>query len=421
MIKKYFNNSNKNYTPLFIVNILMIIICISIVIYGSFHHKGNAHPDERMHQHAIEYHSNHLLPLDVNTDNFDHSFSSYGHSRLYSQNLGYILPGILFNLINFITIPNYIKARLSSIITIALVFFLIFFFLSKNVERIGFFFLTPQVFYIFSYPNDDWIGAILGLFIASSLLIKSDTKKHNLYLFISQLFLLGLALISKKNFLPMTGYFLVFTFLKQVKLNLIPVKKIIILSLIIFIPLTIHKISMIYVNGFNYAEKVASKKETMAQFKFKSNTQIEKQFPWLNLKRRGVTLKEMLVKHNWARITAASSFLLFGWMNVRGPNFLYKYFTFLIIILFSLMIFLAIRSKTGRLELFFSLGVLASLICASLWHSWTNDFQAQGRYLLPFLPTLYYSACRLKHYSISIIGTILILIHGSLFINYFFW
>ena len=30
----------------------------------------------------------------------------------------------------------------------------------------------------------------------------------------------------------------------------------------------------------------------------------------------------------------------------------------------------------------------ATLIAVSLYHSWTKDFQAQGRYLLPILPML---------------------------------
>jgi hypothetical protein len=34
------------------------------------------------------------------------------------------------------------------------------------------------------------------------------------------------------------------------------------------------------------------------------------------------------------------------------------------------------------------LSLAAALIGASLYHSWTKDFQAQGRYLLPILPML---------------------------------
>jgi len=108
------------------------------------------------------------------------------------------------------------------------------------------------------------------------------------------------------------------------------------------------------------------------------------------MKKRGHSLKYIVDVERFFEKTFRSSFGVYGYFTVSAP---FKYYdivrwtgTALLLVFFGL-IFLRSWRENGFIAvscLFFSL----LLITVSLYHSWTKDFQAQGRYLFPIVSML---------------------------------
>jgi hypothetical protein len=106
----------------------------------------------------------------------------------------------------------------------------------------------------------------------------------------------------------------------------------------------------------------------------------------LRLRDKGVALHEILLPPwDWAVKSWKSFTGYYGYMKIHGPAAYY-------IAMFALYVFLAsyttrtilLRGEAIERQLLAVSGVFCGgVIFLSLYHSWINDFQAQGRYLFP--------------------------------------
>lgn len=121
-------------------------------------------------------------------------------------------------------------------------------------------------------------------------------------------------------------------------------------------------------------------------------------FRGLSLREKGEPFYAIFVKPwYWPVIFAASTAGMYGYMTIRAPWLLY-------IILWGSYLALAIAATraTARvpdtelrdLALMIVLSA-GALTLAAAYHSWVNDFQAQGRYIFPILPMIAIIAPRL--------------------------
>jgi hypothetical protein len=110
-----------------------------------------------------------------------------------------------------------------------------------------------------------------------------------------------------------------------------------------------------------------------------------------NLRGKGTALRALFAPPwNWHSGTFRSATGYYGWLEFASPRWYYRALGGLYLLLVGYLAFAVIRSRDRCLIVTGALvGLFAGLVVfVSVWHSWTGDFQAQGRYLFPVLPML---------------------------------
>jgi len=159
----------------------------------------------------------------------------------------------------------------------------------------------------------------------------------------------------------------------------------------------------VYINGFDRSKKIMECAEKMARPHFKPSTDIHEKYYGLALREKGFSLKQAFENYNWGIKTFVSSFGVYGYTSIFSSLSHYEMIK-IIGIFFILFLIYTTITKMGFKGLMLLCMVFACsilLIGLSLWHSWTVDFQAQGRYLLPifamFAFLLFHSQNRLDN------------------------
>jgi hypothetical protein len=360
--------------------------------------RNYSHPDERVHFKAAEYYFNYWMPPAIGDKRVEGTYSAYGVSRLYSLTPLYLFAGKLSNMINVFIENRIINARLFNVLLLAIIVMLIL--CRSEMYWVSLFiFLCPQMWYIFSYINDDafplFISFLIFYQIAYSKSIFNNFRKSNtslklIYGGVWVGLLLGTILISKKNYYPVfaivLSYFVLNLIFSNDKVWLF--KK---YCFVVFIAAILFGGRVYYNNLINDFD-IGSKTGMLEKYKreqFKNDTDIEKTYYGYRLKDKGVKITELITKANWNwHNRTFNSFVgMYGHLNISSEDSLYKiyllvYASFITVILFVAFRYYGIEERLLSL-LVLSLSIL--LMLASLYHSWVTDFQAQGRYLFPIV------------------------------------
>ena len=109
---------------------------------------------------------------------------------------------------------------------------------------------------------------------------------------------------------------------------------------------------------------------------------------YLEMRKRGTTLKHFLTADRWGEKSFRTSFGVYGYTQYSGSFVYYNYVRYLsLALLLTVIGSIAYRGQTAGISLLtISLGSSLLLIIVACWHAWTVDFQAQGRYFLPIIP-----------------------------------
>lgn len=259
--------------------------------------------------------------------------------------------------------------------------------------------VSPQLWYVFSYCNSDafalFAATIAGWQVVdkNSLLNRYLSDRGGINRLLTPLILglmAGLLMMIKKNYYPF-ALFLLIVVLYGIWLNRenssfrTSLIKLFVICLI-GISLPMVKLGLDYfVNGVDRNDKIAAMQEELAEPMFNPATELAKRHVYLSMKERGVTLAKMIHVHRWFEKSFRSGFGVYGYMTVSATHVLYDLMRWLIITLvcFVVVSVLVWGSWSDRLTMVAAIGVSAALIGASFHHSWTADFQAQGRYLFP--------------------------------------
>lgn len=109
------------------------------------------------------------------------------------------------------------------------------------------------------------------------------------------------------------------------------------------------------------------------------------------IREQGIGLSEMLLEKTWVKTSVTSFFGVYGYMNI-WPT---KHFSYALLLMFTLLtviiFILASRRKPGTIDYSVPISLttgFVTIVAASIGFSWTYDYQAQGKYLLPILPIL---------------------------------
>jgi hypothetical protein len=105
------------------------------------------------------------------------------------------------------------------------------------------------------------------------------------------------------------------------------------------------------------------------------------------MKARGNSLERIIKYDKWFAKTFRSTFGVYGYFTISAPDIYYRTIQWIgtAFLLFFIGSVIMRGGMQSNILLFAGLGCGISLISISLWHSWTSDFQAQGRYLFPII------------------------------------
>ena len=108
------------------------------------------------------------------------------------------------------------------------------------------------------------------------------------------------------------------------------------------------------------------------------------------MRERGTSFEEFINLHGWGEKSFRTAFGAYGYFTVLGPDLYYDLVRYVgLAALACMAFFIFLRGGLPGIILFSS-AVLCSLllIAAACYHSWTVDFQAQGRYLFAIAPMI---------------------------------
>lgn len=358
------------------------------------------HPDEKNHIDCTIYFEQNWFSSAVGSVEKEATYSIYGFSYLDEFNLIYLPGGKLKKVLGLIFNPS---RKLARTINVLLFTILVLILLKWGSHSVVVLLISPQLWYIFSYTNND----ALPLFACLMITVLTIRKEQELIAFLSSktvswknllvisLFplLVGLILLSKRNFYSYLLFINLYIFVSALQTKApiykLAIKYIIVLSMVAIIisPAVINNLEL---NGFHRNQNRGAHAEAVAGEKFKpSKYNTNESYAGITLKGRGVPLQDLILHRYWIEKSFVSFVGSYGYLNVNAKTWYYACQGILyLILIFSFFIFL---KRSGNLYdltsiLFMIFGCLA--ICLSLWNSWVNDFQAQGRYLFPIIPML---------------------------------
>ena len=388
--------------------------------------KFNAHPDEYLHFEAAKYFSAHWFPPALDDPAVEPSLSHYGLSYLQDLDVAYFLIGKFMAFVpSWLTSPE-IAARLCYV----LLFIVLTAWLIQRLPKSfapAVLLISPQIWYVFSYVNGDAWALALALVIVVQLAEKDSLLSQYLRahgwrtawrggLWFAAL--LALLVMAKRNyylFLPFIGFVAFWRTLCQPDAPRLHLAKkwavIALAAAALYFPLrTGHEA----INRFDgerlrteQAEKFAAPKFTPSEIAAGEGAQR------LNSRSRGVGYTDLLIEHNWAAQSFQSFCGVYHWMSLGGPPEYYIVAGTLYLALLAFLLAGICRlSRRDALFAFVALGLMLSVILASAYHSWTADFQPQGRYLFPIIPMI---AFLFLHYRESLRSWVFNLLFGCLF------
>ena len=391
---KSFRNEER-FVPLFFAIAFSLIVAMAAITVE------NVHPDEYVHLDAADYYKSNYLPPEVGDPAIQHTYSVYGVSRLNGHEIAYFFTGKLSNLLHAFHLPEYLNLRMFNVLLFS---FLLLYILQSSGARLmaAPLLISPQIWYLFSYCNSDAFGIVVSFLVACQFALPgsmlnrylSDTslKKHIVPLLVLSCLAASLFLL-KKNYLFFSlfiaGYLLwKIIYLVEPGLRSQYFKRAAIL-VCVGLGLAGLRFGANYaVNGMDMATQKAAIQEQLAEHVYKASTPLEEKHPFLYRKTRGDSLEKIIVVDRWFEKTYRSAIGVYGYFTVSAVDSYYNTVRPVAVALFLLLgLTLVFRGGVaGNLLFAFFISCTGILIAASLYHSWTMDYQTQGRYLFPVIP-----------------------------------
>jgi hypothetical protein len=387
----------------------------------------NRHPDEIHHFEAARYYVSHFVPPEIGDPTVRDSYSVWGVSYLNYHWIEYFLAGKFILLTRALTGDELLSARLFSV---ALFFGLSIFFVWRSrtdpdvLLLPALLLVTPQVWYIFSYVNNDAFPLTISFILAYQVAHPESSlsrflRGDNLHGALVGGLLVGLLLISKTNyyaFLIFAGLWLAYRFPlfrsteAKPRIDLNRIRRYGAIAIVAVLILTFRCSLDFYVNGetnfvavsyLNYFtgdfEKQDSRlmkyQEEIAAPPFKPST-IERDlagtYPGLRLKDKGVGYFEIFFEREWLKASFQSFTGVYGYLNIFASKFYYLAMALIYAVLAAAVVVLLMRRRR-RADLVCLVCVVvgaAISVFVSSYLSWSYAFQPQGRYLFPILPMI---------------------------------
>jgi hypothetical protein len=385
-----------------LVRSLPFVGAIALICVMALWSRFNAHPDECLHFESAKYFVSHWWPPALDHPSVEPSFSHYGVSYLQNLDAAYFAMGKFMAVLPPWMMSRETAARLFN----PLLFVLLAGWLLRRLGRSfapAILLMSPQIWYIFSYINDDGWALALSLLIIALLadersLVSRYLDAHKPVPVTGGVVLgasLALLLMAKHNYYVLFAFVALIVFCKCLvwsasalpRLLFRKTAVVIITAAALYLPLWLAQEKA---NRFQITRLKIEQAEKFAAPMFKASAiSTDKGSPQIAVREHGISFSGLLASSDWAYRTFQSFCGVYHWMSLPGPPFYYGimaalYLSFLAAICLALR-----RLAWGDLVFCGASFLLAlGLILLSAYHSWVSDFQPQGRYLLPILPML---------------------------------
>ncbi len=409
----------------------------------------NAHPDEIFHVAAGEYYLTHWLPPRVTDTALLSSLSPYGFTYLGEIDATYLLAGRLASLLPETLLAPYLRFRAFNL----LLFLILVVAYGARHERfspIVLVLLTPQIWYVFSYFNNDALPLFLSLLLVGAVFesrtrlaaaLSEPWRASMLIPLAGTGLLAGLLVVTKPNYLPVIAFVVFFAVWRAVGFTAAAIgvasAGIYLARSRSFVSMPAHAlwacmaigaVSFFVLVAARYWRSPASRTgmargalialaalavagppfafdrilngsrpekafalsaiaEQHAEPAYRpSDASSTESFFGLRLRDKGVALHEILLPPwDWPVKSWKSFTGYYGYMKIRGPAAYYIaiFALHLFLVSYTARTILVRGAAVDRSLLAISVVFCGGVIFLSLYHSWINDFQAQGRYLFP--------------------------------------
>ena len=386
----------------------------------------NNHPDEIHHFLAAKYYKTHFLPPVIGDPAVRDTYSNYGVSYLNYHWIEYFLAGKFALAVSPLIADELFAVRLFNVFLLAI---LTAFFLFRSREEpnllifLCFFLISPQIWYIFGYINNDAFALFVSILTAYQ--IGFEKSSFNKFLEASGFFskisggiifglLTGILLTLKTNYVTFILFiflWLIFckSFLKSAKpfINRQLFAKYIFAAIIALSLLGLRIGMDFYVNGetnfvglsyINYIggnfeenqNKLLKYQDEVAEYPYKPSTlenDLMNSDPPMKLKAKGLSYFGIFTEWKWHEMAFRSTFGTYGYMDINAPKVFYLLigavcFAFAIFLFYSCFRFAGIETFT-QLAILSAAAFLTVFV--STYLSWIYAIQAQGRYFFPIL------------------------------------
>ncbi len=384
------------------VQMLMVAVLALVVVMAAISQK-NVHPDEYVHIAASKYYQENWVPPSIEDPAVRNTYSEYGVSRLNNSEVYYFFVGKFSVLTSFLHTKPFWLFRLFNILLLSCL-------VLYTIKNTGARFIaiplliSPQIWYVFSYCNSDafalFITFLVGVQIVTpgsmfNLYLKQKPDYRFLIRAILLGCLLGCLLLLKKNYYPYIGFIISLLGYQIWEMSdredrILAGRRLLIITLIGLALFGLRRGTDYYINGFDKSEKLAKMRVETAGYLYNPTTDLNKKHHHLYMKKRGVPLEYIVKVERFFEKTFRSAFGVYGYFTISNSPRYYNLVRMAGVVL--LLSFLGlIFFHSWRENAFITASCLLfslALIVADLFHSWTGDFQPQGRYLFPIISML---------------------------------
>lgn len=371
------------------------VAALALAFTGAFTGSSEINPDESESIYSVQYYTENWKVPDARELDRE-AYSVFGTARLTELNLFYMLAA---QIARFFTFEH--AARLFSVFLFAGLLYFLFWNLKKNRYLLCALFLTPQVWYLYTYCTSDALDFAVGVLVLYETanpdsmlnrLAQGGIHKRNIWKVLLLGFLFANIFMSKQNYYVFAIYaFLIlltdlFSAPKEergrrfsVYLSL-AAAAVLILG-IRYIPEFLHY-------GIHRQQVLVSLQEEIAIPKLNPASPPEVQSSAFNLHGKGIALTELLFHRGFHKTLFRSFTGTYGSLQFPSPDWYVCLMGLLYLVLLSGICLTVVREK-GYQERKVKLGILflCSFISYALviYNAYFIDFQAQGRYMLPVL------------------------------------
>ena len=352
---------------------------------------AGVHPDEIDHFEAVRYFQRHAWPPPPGSDAV--WYSAYGWSRVYSGEWIYWAIGRLSAAAAGVdpAAASLRAARLLNALSLVALLAPLLFGRSRffRLDLCGVFLASiPQVVYVASYLDDDaWTMATAAALLRVALGVYERDGRGGWAPFG---LLLGLALGAKRNAWVIVPFALA---LAMAGWRRSPARRwrgplgALLLALALVAPLRlVYPLSQ----PGDFGAALAAMRSERARPDLDPSAPSA---PGFRLRARGAGIDEVLLAADWWKRSAGSAYGLFGAMTLVAPRPLYLAAAALGLLLAGLQLEAWWRRARGDPEprgriLAGAAAAVVAMVAAAVFHSWSFDYQPQGRYLFPALAPL---------------------------------